>query len=474
MEMTLSFVKGKGYLNHNERKFKRSNVDENRVKDNIYFKQESLEESYEKLFGEAVEKYNEKQKRADRKKTVEGYLQSITNGQDKKNAEKPFYESIVMLGDKFTAGILNNPEEAQKTKAVLMEYVKTFQERNPNLYLFNASLHMDEETPHLHLDYIPVARGYKTGLEARNSLSKALEQQGIGSSKRQFDNATIEWQKRERAYIAELAKGKGIEVVELGEKREDLSLNDYKRLATKAVEASKIASERVSIDKGIMSRLFVSKAKLEQLEEREKAITAKEAIIEQAIDRTKRVNETYEKARAFYDEKMSELDNREQFFNALSERLAKEKAEAEKKVKEAEKLLTEQRSLNERHTQVQAELVEAKRKLKQIEKEKEARERTSYENGYLDGQLELLSKENREVVYWNDDKSAYGVEHRGSLTTLVERKVYTLGVGSVSDERAKELMKSHANIIDTKEKRKREITKAVQRNAQAKDKRFSR
>lgn len=61
--------------------------------------------------------------------------------------------------------------DAKAASEILDEYARSFQERNPNLYLFNVVLHMDEATPHLHLDYIPVAHGYKTKMHTRNSLT---------------------------------------------------------------------------------------------------------------------------------------------------------------------------------------------------------------------------------------------------------------------------------------------------------------
>ena len=70
----------------------------------------------------------------------------------------------------------NLTEEAKAAIEILEQYAKTFQERNRNLYLFNCVMHLDEATPHLHIDYIPVANGYKTGMKTRNSLTKALQQ----------------------------------------------------------------------------------------------------------------------------------------------------------------------------------------------------------------------------------------------------------------------------------------------------------
>lgn len=102
----------------------------------------------------------------------------------------------MQIGDKNTCNILNNKEQAENAKNVLIEYVKGWQDRNPNLRVFNATIHMDETTPHLHLDYIPVATGYKQGLKVRNSLSKALECQGLGKGVGRNDNASIRWQNK--------------------------------------------------------------------------------------------------------------------------------------------------------------------------------------------------------------------------------------------------------------------------------------
>ena len=95
---------------------------------------------------------------------------------------------------------------------ILEQYAKTFQERNPNLYLFNCVMHLDEATPHLHIDYIPVAHGYKTGMETRNSLTKALQQMGFAKAVSKKENETVAWQQRERAYLTDLCREKGIDI----------------------------------------------------------------------------------------------------------------------------------------------------------------------------------------------------------------------------------------------------------------------
>lgn len=227
MAKTISFVKGKGSIAHNNRDFIAENVDRTRTVFNEYYVQEPIEKAYDNCFGEALAEYNERQKRSDRKKG--DYITEIRNS---KNGEKVFYENVVQIGDKNDTGILrggeNELEDAYAAAEVLREYARTFQERNPNLYLFNAVLHMDEATPHLHLDYIPVAHGYKKGMRTRNSLTKALQQMGIPKAASHDRNETVFWQERERAFIKELCLERGIEIYEKGVKRENLTLPEYR------------------------------------------------------------------------------------------------------------------------------------------------------------------------------------------------------------------------------------------------------
>ena len=236
MSKTISFVKGKGSINHNNREFTAKNVDASRTSMNVVYVQIPIEEAYEEIFGQAVEEYNAKQKRSDRK--IGNYLSKIKHS---KNNEKVFYETVVQIGKRDDTGILdedgNITEDAMLAKEVLDEYARTFQERNPNLILFNAVLHMDEATPHLHLDYIPVAHGYKTGLKTRNSLSKGLQEMGIAPAIGKNDTETMHWQKRERDHIAELCKARGIETEVLGIVRDNYTIPEYKAAMREKEEA---------------------------------------------------------------------------------------------------------------------------------------------------------------------------------------------------------------------------------------------
>ena len=136
-------------------------------------------------------------------------------------------------------------EEAKAAIEVLDRYAKTFQERNPNLYLFNCVMHLDEATPHLHIDYIPVAHGYKNGMKTRNSLTKAFQQMGFAKAVSRKQNETVAWQEREREYLRELCREQGIEIEVLGIQRDNLSLPEYK---TAMREVEELEQQAAALD----------------------------------------------------------------------------------------------------------------------------------------------------------------------------------------------------------------------------------
>ena len=162
---------GKGSVNHNSRKFHAKNTDPERSCLNVEYCNENVKDVYHELFDEALARYNEKQTRSDRK--IDDYYDKICFGKQ----EKPFHEIILQVGNKDDMSA--DSEDGQLAAAVLDEYMRGFQERNPHLRVFNMVLHMDEATPHLHVDYIPVATEQTRGLSVRVSMKQALKQQGF-------------------------------------------------------------------------------------------------------------------------------------------------------------------------------------------------------------------------------------------------------------------------------------------------------
>ena len=247
---TISFVLGRGNMNHNNRKFYTENVDPERTYLNKSYVVQPLKVAYKECFGQALDNYNAKQKRKDRRK--DDYISEIKHSG---NGEKVFYENVVQIGDMYDTGIVDPDGEiavdAKTAAEILDEYARTFQKRNPNLYVFNMVLHMDEATPHLHIDYIPVAHGYKTGLETRNSLSKAYQQMGIPKAKNKLENETSMWHIRERKYLTELARDRGIEITVKGVDRPGLSLPEYKEAMSEVEEYKEKTAELQIVNAGL-------------------------------------------------------------------------------------------------------------------------------------------------------------------------------------------------------------------------------
>ena len=91
--------------------------------------------------------------------------------------EKLFYEVIFQIGNKDDMNVQSS--EGQLAKDILCEFMEQFQKRNPNLYVFSSHLNMDEQTPHIHIDFVPFIRNSKRGLDTRVSLKGALAEQGF-------------------------------------------------------------------------------------------------------------------------------------------------------------------------------------------------------------------------------------------------------------------------------------------------------
>ena len=220
MERTISAMVGKGSVNHNSRKFKAENVDGSRTHLNIDYCNEPIKKIYHELFDEALKRYNEKQTRADRR--IENYYEKIRNSKQ----EKPFHELILQIGDK--ENMSAESENGQLARQVLDEYYRGFQERNPNLKVFSAHLHMDEATPHLHIDFVPFTTGSKRGLDTRVSLKQALASQGFKGGTR-GDTEWNQWVSAEKSALAFVMERHGIEWEHKGTHEKHLSVLDYKK-----------------------------------------------------------------------------------------------------------------------------------------------------------------------------------------------------------------------------------------------------
>lgn len=230
MERTISGMMGKGSVNHNTRAFSAKNVDKERSRDNVEFCHEDIKAVYHELFGEALERYNAKQKRSDRK--IDNYFEKIRQSKQ----EKLFHEVIFQIGNKDDMNAKS--EEGKLAREILIDFMEDFQKRNLNLYVFSAHLHMDEETPHIHIDFVPFICGSKRGLDTRVSLKGALAEQGFKGGTRGATEWN-QWIEAEKLELSKVMERYGVQWKQLGTHNKHLSVLDYEK-QERAKEVAKL------------------------------------------------------------------------------------------------------------------------------------------------------------------------------------------------------------------------------------------
>src|SRR5699024_2440012 len=221
----------------NNRSFSAANVDRSRSEQNVTFCNEDLKKVYHELFDEALAAYNAKKKKTRDK--IPDYYEHIRQSKQ----EKLFHEAIFQIGNLTDCGC--GSPGGERAAAALKEFAESFQERNPYLRVFNMVLHMDEATPHLHVDFVPVATEQSRRLSTRVSMKQALKQQRFERLGRKQTKWTA-WMARERAALAEIAQAHEFEIVSLGGGRPHMELPEYRAAAQRleAVQEQVTAAEQ--------------------------------------------------------------------------------------------------------------------------------------------------------------------------------------------------------------------------------------
>ncbi|WP_108308467.1 plasmid recombination protein, partial [Metalysinibacillus jejuensis] len=268
MAMSVSLKKDtkKTNIKHNNRKMsekdkeRNSHINESRSHKNVYLVQKDLKELYQDEFGAALEKYNAKQKRNDRK--IDNYYEHIQSG--KKTSLQQ--EMIIQVGD---LNDFRTDSDYEKANEILLEWFEEFEERNPNLKVYNAVIHNDEASPHMHLNFVPVASGYKRGLEKQVSFDRAITQQDLTLDKtRPFDD----WREKEVQFLENKLLDRGIERKLVGtnpykdvneyKEKQDL-LQEIKYLEKKIDKKKK---EFLTISENVPDKNVVLKPKRKEIE----------------------------------------------------------------------------------------------------------------------------------------------------------------------------------------------------------------
>ena len=376
---TISICQGKGSIGHNNRAFHTKNTDPARTKNNIVFVREPIGTAYDKLFAEAVERYNAKQKRSDRK-IKSGYFeyqfgQPVTETKlTSPDKRKSFYEYLIQLGTMEDTGI--GTEAAEKATACLCEYMRGFSERNPNFYVFNAVIHLDEKTPHLHIDYVPVGH-YKRGVDTQNGIAQALKEMGYGTGK----NAIAKWRQSEYLVFREICEKNGFIISEPKKSRGfSFAVEEYKEIQhekerlteeLQPLREMELAADETSIvgkKQFLSNNISVSPKEFEQLEQQKKAVAVQN--IENQYER-----DNIAARQKLLDEREADIAIKEADIFHTEERISRslseaehksEKAadilkEAERKMASADRLYKGQVELNQRYTALEREMLKVRR-----------------------------------------------------------------------------------------------------------------
>lgn len=341
-EKSISMCEGKGSLSHNNREFTAKNIDSSRTPNNIMFVQQDLSEAYHQLFDEAVERYNAKQKRKDRR--IGDYFEHLFNRPPSKsvitgtNKHKSFYEHLVYIGTRKDSGV--GTPDAEITTECLREYMEGFQQRNPNLYVFNAVLHLDESTPHLHINYIPVGH-FTRGLEVRNAKNKAMEEMGFGNDAKSNDR----WRRNEWDILKNICNAHGIEISEPKKSRGySYTVEEYgehqDRINALNAEIERLTAERdetvAEFEK--LSKKKVNITEIESIEAKESMFGKKVTLTKDDYDKLSDTAKKYvamekniKKLKKERDAAVQELGAIKQQFSAVSSELSAYKKKEEDK-----------------------------------------------------------------------------------------------------------------------------------------------
>ena len=356
MKRTISAMRGKGSLTHNRRDFIAENVDSSRTPLNVEYCNEDIRAVYHELFDDALARYNEKQTRKDR--VIDDYYEKIRTGKQ----EKPFEELIIQIGNKDDMNA--SSENGQLARQMLDEYMQSFQQRNPTLRVFSAHLHMDEATPHLHIDFISFTTGSKRGLETRVSLKKALEALGFTGGTKSHTELN-QWIESEKQALASIMARHAIEWEQKGTHEEHLSVLDYKK-QERSKEVSALENQIDTLQEQTAVAATALSEKQEQLDDIAPILKNAEKFIRKYDDPERLLPEAgmLESGKAFREKKALPILGK---LLKYARSLFRENTELKAKVQKLEKENTAFKSANWNHAN---EIVKLKMENRELKKDK--------------------------------------------------------------------------------------------------------
>ncbi len=392
MKRTISAMRGKGSLSHNRRDFIAENVDSSRTPLNVEYCNEDIRTVYHELFDDALARYNEKQTRKDR--IIDDYYEKIRTGKQ----EKLFEELIIQIGNKDDMNA--SSENGQLARQMLDEYMQSFQQRNPTLRVFSAHLHMDEATPHLHIDFIPFTTGSMRGLETRVSLKKALEALGFTGGTKSHTELN-QWIESEKQALASIMARHDIEWEQKGTHEEHLSVLDYKK-QERSKEVAALENQIDTLQEQTATAETALSEKQEQLNDIAPILKNTEKFVRKYDDPERLLPEAgmLESGKAFREKKALPILGK---LLKYARSLFRENTELKAKVQKLEKENTAFKSANWNHAN---EIVKLKMENRELKKDKGKLDALvgRIGNDVLQKALEGISKEHSKSQKDNKDE----------------------------------------------------------------------
>lgn len=361
--------------NHNHRNFKKSyneDLDLSRSKDNIILVgskdiAKDIEKLYKEEFDEAVYNYNQKQKRADRK--IINYLDKVSED-NKKNVA---IEMILQLGDKEDWQNVNL-EDKKKMAEVFKKGLEVLESKG--LKIGNAVIHLDEASPHCHIVAVPVAKGFKTGMEKQVSAKAVLEKKKLYELRKELDEKLID--EYNKTYDKNLIKREEKGIID-----KHLDPMEYKEVKPILDELVKTVDKNIALAQ-VKENLSNKDKEIKDL--KEKINNRDEKILEYKTS-VKNNNEDIEKAKEEAEKKEKEKEEAEAIL------LQKQKAleEARRNAVNIDNLIMEEKRKKQELTEKQQEIERFNKNYKEMEAKFEAEKEEIKKN--IDEIIEKKTKE---------------------------------------------------------------------------------
>lgn len=453
MTISLKMESGQTSIRHNNRTLSEeeylepahSHIIRERTKDNIIIKQEPIAEAYKKLFDDEVAKYNEGKKPC---RQISNYYKHVQKSKTL-NTQK---EMIIGVGSKEDWDLLTY-EDKKKAGQAIARYVEDFMKSNKdNIYVYNATVHLDEAgAPHAHINFIPLAHGYKNGLKTQPSWSKALEQLGYkGKSKAPF----IAFRKAEVERVEKIINEIGI-TRKLGKTNDIANVQAYKEVKrleeqakAKEAELKGLEQEYSEKDRELKKRATEQAQALTEFNQKlESKLKSKKGELEQLDSELTEKQARSQKAGATAFQARQE---------ALEAKRDKEQAqsEAQELRSEVERLKSEKKAVQEEAEKLKAQ-VEAKEQALAV-KDKAIADKDQYisrQQVQLDHNAKLLEEQTKNYDQQTNFierrmKALKGIE-KASRVTYDEKGVFkTLGKVTM-DQTHYENLKKKAGFFDS-------------------------